>query len=113
MTNKVELSGRVYNSELRNTASGKTVIRFGLSVYAGKDKEGKSFYHFVNCKYWGVNIENNMDIDIVGKIAFDAWEKDGRQNVRPYILIDSFHTHQRQAQAQAQDNDEQGELGGW
>ena len=108
MTNKVELSGRVYNSEVRNTASGKTIIRFGLSVYAGKDKEGKSVYHFVNC---GVDIENNMDIDIVGKICFDTWEKDGRQNVRPYILIDSFQPHQRQAQAQAQD--QQGELGGW
>jgi single-stranded DNA-binding protein len=113
MTNKVELSGRVYNSEVRKTSSGKTVIRFGLSVYAGKDKEGKSVYHFVNCKYWGVDIENNMDIEVVGKICFDTWEKDGRQNVRPYILIDSFQPHQRQAQAQAQENDEQGELGGW
>ena len=113
MTNKVELSGRVYNSEVRNTSSGKTAIRFGLSVYAGKDKEGNNIYHFVNCKYWGVGIENNMDIDIVGKIAFDTWEKDGRQNVRLYVLVDSFQPHQRQAQAQAQANDEQGELGGW
>lgn len=113
MTNKVELSGRVYNSEVRNTVSGKTVIRFGLSVYAGKDNDGKSKYHFVNCKYWGDNIENSMDIDVVGKIAFDTWEKDGRQNVRQYILVDSFQTHQGQEKAQAQANDEQGDLGGW
>lgn len=111
MTNKVELSGRVYNSEVRTTASGKTIIRFGLSVYAGKDQEGKSVYHFVNCKYWGVNIENNMDIDIVGKIAFDTWEKDGRQNVRQYILVDSFSDHFSQQKKPV--NDQQADLGGW
>lgn len=110
MTNKVELSGRVYNTEVRNTTSGKTVIRFGLSIWAGKDKEGNNIYHFVNCKYWGVGIENNMDIDVVGKIAFDTWEKDGRQNVRLYVLVDSFGNHQKQAE---QVQDQQGELGGW
>lgn len=113
MTNKVELSGRVYNPEIRTTTTGKTAIRFGLAIYAGKDKEGKSIYRCVNCKYWGVGIEKGMDIDIAGKVAFDTWEKDGKQNVRAYILIDSFQPHQRQAQAQAQANDEQGELGGW
>ena len=113
MTNKVEISGKVYNSEVRTTTAGKTVIRFGLSVYAGKDKEGKSLYRFVNCKYWGVNIENGMTIDIVGKIAFDTWVKDGKENVRPYILVDSFMDHQKPAKAQVQDHDAQGELGGW
>ena len=115
MTNKVELSGRVYNSEVRTTTAGKTIIRFGLSVYAGKDKEGKSLYRFVNCKYWGVDIENGMTIDIVGKIAFDTWVKDGKENVRPYILIDSFMDHQRPAQEQtrSQEQNNQGELGGW
>jgi len=113
MTNKVEISGKVYNSEVRTTTSGKTVIRFGLSVYAGKDKDGKSLYQFVNCKYWGVNIQNGMLIDLIGKIAFDTWVKDGKENVRPYILVDSFVDHQKPAQAQVQDHDAQGELGGW
>ena len=113
MTNKVEISGKVYNSEIRTTPAGKTVIRFGLSVWAGKDKEGKSMYHFVNCKYWGVNIENGMTIDIIGKIAFDRWLKDGKENVRPYILVDSFQDHQKPEQTQSQDQDTQGEFGGW
>ena len=90
MTNKVELSGRVYNADAKMTSSGKTVVRFGLSIWAGKDKEGKNTYQFVNCKYWGVGIQNNAQVEVVGKIAFDVWEKDGKQNVRPYILVDSF-----------------------
>ena len=111
MTNKVEISGKVYNTELRTTSAGKTIIRFGLSVYTGKDKEGKNTYQFVNCKYWGNGVENGMNIDVVGKLAFDVWEKDGRTNVRQYILVDSFKDHFHQESAPA--NDQQGELGGW
>lgn len=112
MTNKVEISGKIYNSELRTTPAGKTVVRFGLSVYAGKDKEGKSTYQFVNCKYWGDGIENGRNIDIVGKIAFDVWQKDGKQNVRPFILVDSFSDHVKKEVAPASNN-QQGELEGW
>ena len=109
MTNKVELSGKVYNSELRTTASGKTIIRFGLSIWAGKDKAGNSQYQFVNCKYWGDGIENGMNIDIVGKICFDTWEKDGQTKVRQYVLIDSFSNHVNQPKQ----DPNQSELEGW
>lgn len=104
MTNKVELSGRVYNPETRTTTSGKQVTRFGLSVWAGKDKEGKNIYHFVNCKYWGNEITAGMNIEIVGKISFDTWEKDGKQNIRQYVFVDSFKDL---AQPQQQTNEEQ------
>lgn len=111
MTNKVEISGKVYNAELRTTLAGKTIVRFGLSIYSGKDKDGKSTYHFVNCKHWGTGIENGMNIDIVGKICFDSWEKDGKQNVRQYILVDSFSDHFSQQKKPV--NDQQADLGGW
>lgn len=107
MTNKVELSGRIYNPEVRTTASGKTVTRFGLSVWAGKDKEGKNIYHFVNCKYWG-DLGSETNINIVGKIAFDTWEKDGKQNVKMYVLVDSISIQNTQSQPQ---QTEQGDFG--
>lgn len=110
MKNYVELSGRVYNPEISTTTSGKRVARFGLSVWSGKDKEGKSMYNFVNCKYWGdEQIENGKDIDLSGKIAFDTWEKDGKKNVRIYVLVDSFQDQKPVVPQQSQQED----LGGW
>jgi len=109
MKNYVELSGRVCRPEIRTTTTGKQVIRFGLSVWSGKDKEGKSTYNFVNCKYWGDGIKEGADIDLVGKMAFDSWEKDGKKNVRIYILVDSFQEQKPVVPSEPQQED----LGGW
>ena len=109
MKTYVELSGRVCRPEIRTTANGKQVIRFGLSVWSGKDKEGKSTYNFVNCKHWGDGIREGADIDLVGKIAFDSWEKDGKKNVRMYILVDSFQDQKPVVPEQKNQED----LGGW
>jgi len=88
--NKVELTGRIYNIKETTTTTGKTVSRFGLSIYTGKDKEGKSKYGFVDCKYFGRVQQSSELQDVVGRLSVDTWEKDGKKFSRPEVIVDSI-----------------------
>ena len=44
--NEVKLSGYIYNPKETQTASGKTITRFGMKVWCGKGKDGKNIYEF-------------------------------------------------------------------
>ena len=70
--NEVKITGKVYNPKVTTTMTGKNITRFGLSIYCGKDKEGKSKYGFVDCKYFG------------------SWEKDGKKFSKPEIIVDTI-----------------------
>ena len=85
--NEVKITGKIYNPKVSTTAAGKSVTRFGLSIYCGKDKEGKSRYGFVDCKYFG-NIADDGNLkDIDGYLSVDAWEKDGKKFSKPEIIV--------------------------
>ena len=90
--NEVKLVGKIYNPIERHTNSGKTITEFGLSIYAGKSKEGKSQYKFITCKIWrGLSeCEKSGDQYIMGKLAFDVWQKDGKEMSKPYILVEDM-----------------------
>jgi len=87
-TNEIKITGKVYNPVERHTNSGKVITEFGLSVYAGKNKEGKSRYKFITCKVWKEIGKPQGDQLVTGKLAFDVWEKDGKEMSKPYILAD-------------------------
>lgn len=89
LLNEVRIIGKIYNPKERTTNSGKTITEFGLSIYAGKNKEGKSQYKFMNCKIWDSIGTPQGDQLIEGKIAFDVWEKEGKEMSKPYILCNS------------------------
>lgn len=88
--NQVIISGRAYNPQVRQTKSGKTITTFGLSVYSGKDADGKSRYNFIDCKCF--SDETNLSGDVVasGRLAFDNWEKDGKKYSKPVIIVDKL-----------------------
>ena len=88
--NKVEISGRIYNKKVSTTSTGKTVTRFGLSIYTGKDKDGKSQYGFVECKYFGEITDSSELQDVTGRLSVSSWEKDGKKFSRPEIIVDSI-----------------------
>ena len=89
--NKVELTGKIYNVKVSTTATGKKISRFGLSIYNGKDREGKSQYGFIDCKYFGeVQPASNLK-DISGRVTIDAWEKDGKKFSKVEILVDTIN----------------------
>jgi single-stranded DNA-binding protein len=103
--NEVKLSGKIYNKKEAHTPSGKLCTTFGLSVWNGK-KDGNNTYEFMNCKLWGELTDTDGEKIVQGKLAFDTWEKDGKKQVRPYILVDSVRKGEfvkKEAQ-QAQDS---------
>lgn len=88
--NRVELTGRIYNVKVSTTVSGKKVTRFGLSIYVGKGKDGKSQYGFIDCIYFDNILDTESLKDIVGRLTVDTWEKDGKKFSKPSIIVDSI-----------------------
>ena len=88
--NKVEITGRIYNIKETTTTTGKTVSRFGLSIYNGKDKNGKTQYGFVDCKYFGRVTPSELLKDVVGRLTIDSWEKDGKKFSKVEILVEEI-----------------------
>ncbi len=89
--NEVKLSGRIYNKKVAYTKTQKVITSFGLSVWNGKDAEGKNTYEFVNAKHWGEIVDTDGEVDITGRIAFDTWnDQSGKKQVRVYILANEI-----------------------
>lgn len=88
--NQVIISGRAYRPQVRNTKSGKSITTFGLSVYSGKDKDGKSQYNFMDCKCFSDETNLSGDVVVSGRIGFDNWEKDGKKFSKPVIIVDKL-----------------------
>lgn len=88
--NKVEVTGRVYNPQVRTSLAGKSITRFGLSIYVGKDKDGKSKYGFIDCKYFGNLVTDDKLKDVTGHLTVDSWEKDGKKFSKPEIIVDTI-----------------------
>lgn len=88
--NQVIVSGRAYRPQLRMTKSGKPITTFGLSIYNGKDKDGKSTYCFMDCKSFSDESNLAGDVLVSGRIGFDCWEKDGKKVTKPIIIVDKI-----------------------
>lgn len=88
--NKVVITGKAYRPKVIKTKSGKSITTFGLSVYNGKDRYGKSTYCFIDCKVFQDLSNLSGEVNITGKIAFDCWEKDGKKFTKPIILVDNM-----------------------
>lgn len=88
--NKVELTGRIYNIKETNTSTGKAISRFGLSIYTGKSKDGKSQYGFIDCKYFGHVAPTDKLQDVTGRLTVDSWEKDGKKFSKPEVIVDEM-----------------------
>lgn len=88
--NEVKITGRVFNAKASNTLAGKSITRFGLSIYCGKDKDGKTKYGFVDCKYFGNLVTDNNLKDVTGRLFVDTWEKYGKKFSRPEIIVDTI-----------------------
>ena len=86
--NIVKLTGRTCRPQEKQTNSGKTLTNFGLSVYAGKDKDGKAKYNFVDCRYFGV-VKEKENKEIAGYLAFDSWtdKQTGKPRTKMYVMV--------------------------
>ena len=89
--NSVEITGKIYNPKVTTTLAGKSITRFGLSIYTGKNKEGKSQYGFIDCKYFGNLVVTDTLKDIKGRLTVDTWEKDGKKFSKPEIIVETVN----------------------
>ena len=87
--NSVNLSGYIYNPQEITTKSGKTITRFGMKVYAGKDSEGKTKYEFVNIKYFD-KLPELKEMDMYGHLTVESYEKDGVTRKNITIIADNI-----------------------
>lgn len=91
LRNTVRLTGFAYNPKERTTASGKVITRFGMKVYAGKDSDGKSKYDFVNVMHFGQLPQGAKEVDVMGRLAVDNWEKDGIKHHDVYVFAEKVY----------------------
>lgn len=86
--NEVKLSGYIYKPTESHTTSGKTITRFGMKVWCGKDKDGKNVYDFVNCKCFEHILNTTGEFDFTGRVTVESWEKDGVKHKNVVFLGD-------------------------
>ena len=86
--NQVIISGKAYRPQLRTTKSGKSITTFGLSVWSGKDADGKSQYNFIDCKCFSDESGLAGDVVVTGKLSFENWTKEGKKFSKPVIIVD-------------------------
>lgn len=96
LRNTVRLTGYAYNPQERTTASGKVITRFGMKVYAGKGEDGKSKYDFVNVKLFGQLPKDAKEIDVMGRLAVDNWEKDGIKHHDVYVFAEKVYSAEQE-----------------
>ena len=96
LMNEIKLKGRVYRYETKQTSTGKTLCRFGLQFYTGKDKDGKSKYAFVNCKgFADYGLKEKQDVFVSGNLACEEWtDKEGNKRSALLILASSVGTEE-------------------
>jgi len=97
--NNTTISGRAWEPECKYLDSGMCITEISVSVYDGKDKEGKAKYFSVKVKMFkelaenaGNIIRKGDNVIATGRLTEEKWEKDG-QTVRRLVLIaDSIGT---------------------
>lgn len=85
MLNNVNLIGRVTKEiELRKTQSNKSVVKFTLAVYDGKDGQGNSRIQFIDCQAWEGLAETIQEyvlkgdmVNINGKLVNNNYASNG------------------------------------
>ena len=90
--NEVKIRGRAYNYTVLHTSTGKTVIKFGLQFYSGKDSTGVSKYSFVDCKGFGkdYNLNEKQEVTVIGHLNCEEWtDKQGTKKSKLCIIIDN------------------------
>ena len=97
--NQIVITGKAYNSKVHQTKNGKSITTFGLSIYNGKDANGKGTYCFIDCKIFEDKGDLSGDVLIDGKIAFDCYEKDGKKISKPIIIVNEVKIEQPTSQS--------------
>ena len=95
--NNVQLVGRLYNiPEIRYTAGGISIVRFGVACQRRFVKDGQPDADFINCIAFGKTAEfiekyftKGQRIGLVGRIQTGSYEKDGTKRYTTDIVVEN------------------------
>ena len=111
--NRVNISGNLTrDSELRATAGGVQVLRFGVAVNDRRRNpesgEWEDYPNFVECVMFGARAEavgryllKGSKVAIEGKLRYSSWEKDGQRRSKLEVIVDEVEFMSRAQQADA------------
>lgn len=111
--NRVNISGNLTrDSELRATAGGVQVLRFGVAVNDRRRNpesgEWEDYPNFVECVMFGARAEavgryllKGTKVAIEGKLRYSSWEKDGQRRSKLEVIVDEVEFMSRGQQGEA------------
>ena len=115
--NRVIISGNLTrDAELRQTASGTSVLGFGVAVNDRRRNnqtgEWEDYANFVDCTMFGQRaqaiaqyLRKGLKVAIEGKLRYSSWERDGQKRSKLEVIVDDL-------EFMSSRNDGQGGFGG-
>lgn len=100
--NRVVLSGNLTRDpEVRQTASGTSVLSLGLAVNDRRKNsqtgEWEDYANFVDCTMFGSRganlsqyLSKGQRVAIEGKLRYSTWERDGQRRSKLEVIIDDI-----------------------
>ena len=100
--NRVIISGNLTrDAELRQTASGTSVLGFGVAVNDRRRNnatgEWEDYANFVDCTMFGQRaqaiaqyLRKGLKVAIEGKLRYSSWERDGQKRSKLEVIVDDL-----------------------
>ena len=100
--NRVVISGNLTRDpELRSTASGMSVLGFGVAVNDRRKNnqtgEWEDYPNFIDCTMFGNRANSlsgilvkGMKVAIEGKLRYSQWERDGQKRSKIEVIVDEL-----------------------
>ena len=109
--NKVTLTGNLTRDvELRSTASGTAVMKFGIAVNEriknNQTGEWEDYPNFIECTMFGKRAEGvskylskGSKVAIEGHLRYSQWDKDGQKRSKLEVIVDEIELMSGQQQS--------------
>lgn len=100
--NRVVISGNLTRDpELRSTASGTSVLGFGVAVNDRRRNpqtgEWEDYPNFIDCTMFGTRAQSvsrflskGSKVAIEGKLRWSQWERDGQRRSKIEVIVDDI-----------------------
>lgn len=109
--NTVAISGNITRDpEIRSTASGKSVCTFTIASNEsrkGAQGEWVDYANYVECVAFGGIADwiskaagKGTKLCVVGRLAYQAWEKDGKKRSKLQVMVDKADIMEKHAHEQ-------------
>lgn len=112
--NRVVLSGNLTRDpDLRQTASGTSVLGFGMAVNDRRKNsqtgEWEDYANFVDCTMFGQRaqaisqyLRKGLKVAVEGKLRYSSWDRDGQKHSKLEVVVDELEFMSSRGEGQQQ-----------